>query len=291
MSLYFKIKNKRHPNGQHAYTPQYRIATTAKDENNSDALAMRIADPLWMLGRQWQMGEFLGEDNGSPIQVKINAKKEHLNQYAFQEKKNNKLVWGDKSIALDSIPPEVVVERMELQIHSLREKVRIGQALEQLIKDNNKDDLDLNLDGWAQPMKTIPALRKAYELSNTRWKGKELPISIDEKSTRFLKLMQGKVIDGGKIMETISALKLEIPKLKPIFDELEIWYKALFSQPTTNDTKDNSSWSAHELVHKFQLSSEDEKKKIDAPDYQSGHLDWYSFDKSEMSNLPSSKKS
>lgn len=30
-----------------------------------------IADPLWMLGRQWQLGELLGEDAGSPVSVRV----------------------------------------------------------------------------------------------------------------------------------------------------------------------------------------------------------------------------
>ncbi len=30
-----------------------------------------IADPLWMIGRQWQLGELLGEDAGSPVSVRV----------------------------------------------------------------------------------------------------------------------------------------------------------------------------------------------------------------------------
>lgn len=30
-----------------------------------------IADPLWLLGRQWQLGELLGEDVGSPVSVRV----------------------------------------------------------------------------------------------------------------------------------------------------------------------------------------------------------------------------
>lgn len=324
MSLYFKIKNKHHPNGQHQYTPQFRVETSAKDENNSDALAMRIADPLWMLGRQWQMGEFLGEDNGSPIQVEIKARKEHLNQYAFPkvirddkhvditrfhefEKEADKWesihVLSEEELEEESeeesptqLPPEVVVERMDIPIHTLRDKVRIGQMLEQLIIDNGKDNLDLRMeDTWESSLKTIPALRKAYELNDTRWHGQELPNSIDKKSNRFLKLMQGKVIDGGKIMETLAALKLAITDLEGVLDKLEAWYKKLFSQPEPikeeEGQKENSSWCAHELAYKFKLSSKDEKQKIYAPDYQSGHLDWYSFDKSEIDSLPSNEPS
>jgi hypothetical protein len=30
-----------------------------------------VADPLWMIGRQWQLGELLGEDTGSPVSVRV----------------------------------------------------------------------------------------------------------------------------------------------------------------------------------------------------------------------------
>ena len=36
-------------------------------------LEARLADPLWLLARQWQLGEFTGEDAGSPIAARIEA--------------------------------------------------------------------------------------------------------------------------------------------------------------------------------------------------------------------------
>ena len=35
------------------------------------ALRAEVRDPLWMLTRQWQMGEFIGEDAGSPVTAKV----------------------------------------------------------------------------------------------------------------------------------------------------------------------------------------------------------------------------
>jgi len=35
------------------------------------ALKAEVRDPLWMLTRQWQMGEFIGEDAGSPVTAKV----------------------------------------------------------------------------------------------------------------------------------------------------------------------------------------------------------------------------
>jgi hypothetical protein len=34
-----------------------------------EGLAARLADPLWLLARQWQFGEFRGDDAGSPVSV------------------------------------------------------------------------------------------------------------------------------------------------------------------------------------------------------------------------------
>src|SRR5688500_15736849 len=31
----------------------------------------RVHDPLWFLGRQWQLGEFEGEDAGTPLTVRV----------------------------------------------------------------------------------------------------------------------------------------------------------------------------------------------------------------------------
>ncbi|HEY5881843.1 MAG TPA: hypothetical protein VIU11_23245 [Nakamurella sp.] len=36
----------------------------------SQALKAEVRDPLWMITRQWQWGEFIGEDAGSPVTVK-----------------------------------------------------------------------------------------------------------------------------------------------------------------------------------------------------------------------------
>ena len=34
-------------------------------------LEARVHDPLWLLARQWQLGEFAGEDAGTPLTVRV----------------------------------------------------------------------------------------------------------------------------------------------------------------------------------------------------------------------------
>ena len=45
------------------------------------ALQAEIRDPLWMLTRQWQMGEFKGDDAGSPIKAKVHVETTQMTKY------------------------------------------------------------------------------------------------------------------------------------------------------------------------------------------------------------------
>jgi len=44
-------------------------------------LRAEVRDALWMLCKQWQMGEFLGDDAGSPIYAKMHVKRESITKY------------------------------------------------------------------------------------------------------------------------------------------------------------------------------------------------------------------
>ena len=37
------------------------------------SVAARVFDPLWLMARQWQVGEFQGEDAGSPVIARVRA--------------------------------------------------------------------------------------------------------------------------------------------------------------------------------------------------------------------------
>ena len=44
-----------------------RIEPHTRSHEMADALQARVRDPLWMLTRQWQFGEFQGENTGSSL--------------------------------------------------------------------------------------------------------------------------------------------------------------------------------------------------------------------------------
>src|SRR5215475_1364365 len=53
-----------------------------RDQLLSIGVQARVQDPLWLLGRQWQFGEFQGEDAGSPIQTDVRIVSSPLTAYA-----------------------------------------------------------------------------------------------------------------------------------------------------------------------------------------------------------------
>jgi len=261
MSLYFKIKRNLFPvqNGTVSFIPQFRLEGRSRDGNTDAGLEMRIADPLWMLGRQWQFGEFKGQDNGSPIAVHANYRKEKLNFYSFPD--------GDKKKEIGSVPLEALVEVVEMQPKDLRSKARIGQKFEELVRMHfaaSEADVFINKVRTAFPLKT---------------EGKP-----DQKSIRFFNLMKGNVVDGGSLWEEIkrdSFPKEDLAPLKPLVAKLKKWYQDL-NLPAQGP----SSWQSNNLVHQFSVRGEN-NIQLHAPDYQSGHLDWYSFDKANIGINPS----
>ncbi|MCW5557783.1 MAG: hypothetical protein KIT22_08125, partial [Verrucomicrobiae bacterium] len=70
------------------------------------ALRAEVRDPLWMLTRQWQMGEFRGDDAGSPIFTKVLVETTRLRKYQPSS--------GPIEAFDDSMPLETHVEKMPL---------------------------------------------------------------------------------------------------------------------------------------------------------------------------------
>src|SRR5215813_8350195 len=68
-------------------------------------LQARVHDPLWMLTRQWQLGEFQAEDAGSAIIANLAATAAPLTGYSPA---------GGPAMSYDGTPLESFVEREQV---------------------------------------------------------------------------------------------------------------------------------------------------------------------------------
>src|SRR5262245_39779327 len=62
-------------------TSWMRLEPRSRDAEMHTSLQARIYDPLWLLARQWQLGEFQGEDNGSPVMARWRGEAARLTRY------------------------------------------------------------------------------------------------------------------------------------------------------------------------------------------------------------------
>ena len=62
-------------------TSWMRLEPRSRNAEMNTSLQARIYDPLWLLARQWQLGEFQGEDNGSPVMARWRAEAARLTRY------------------------------------------------------------------------------------------------------------------------------------------------------------------------------------------------------------------
>src|SRR6185369_6089999 len=62
-------------------TSWLRLEPRSRDVEMNTSLQARVYDPLWLLARQWQFGEFEGEDNGSPVIARWRGEGTPLTRY------------------------------------------------------------------------------------------------------------------------------------------------------------------------------------------------------------------
>src|SRR5438445_6546711 len=64
-----------------AITTWNRLEARPRSQNFERALRAEVRDALWMLTKQWQMGEFRGSDAGSPVFAKVLLATTRLTKY------------------------------------------------------------------------------------------------------------------------------------------------------------------------------------------------------------------
>jgi hypothetical protein len=109
--------------------------------------AAELADPAWMLGRQWQIGEHAGEDAGTPTLVTLEVAHTRL---------------ADKDgIDPTVVPPEAIVEGTTADWWTTGRRLRVGRAVAGMLTAEQRaayaigplpapyDHLDAEVDGYA----------------------------------------------------------------------------------------------------------------------------------------------
>src|SRR5687768_11322879 len=95
-----------------------RLEARPRKSEFDEVLKAAIHDALWMLTRQWQFGEFQGEDTGSAVLARIMMETTRVTRFKHRD--------GTISDYDDSVPLEAFVERQPV-MYDLRFRATAGQ--------------------------------------------------------------------------------------------------------------------------------------------------------------------
>lgn len=256
-----------------------RLEPRTRCTEMQDALQARVHDPLWLLGRQWQFGEFQANDSGSPARVELDAECARLTRY-----RPGPLIGGAQPYASGSLPLETLVEREPVQPGGAG---NLGAAV-----DGGLQFLRLlaayGVGTYQAAYRTIYALAPPTESERRQY---------DNGSLQFLDIMARRVPDGTRLYADLSAALGPLGDgtgslpAQPVIGDADrpkvrlaagVWLKWCahrgFSQPTDPGTA-TSPWIADRMEYEFAVAARTSNAEVvlAAPEYLEGHLDWYSF--------------
>jgi hypothetical protein len=237
-----------------------RLEARPRSADFARSLRAEARDPLWFLTRQWQYGEFEGEDAGSPIDARLAYRTAPLDRYAV----------GDATFAYDAATPlEVRVEReavpFDLMLH-----MQAARVFERLLADR----------GSAARLSDYVRLFALNFDAGVAGEPNAESRALFEAGRQFLfdaAQLLAAVRDGSHAtrLGSISGLTTaERGKLVDAGNALLDWFARTYAQPGGEP----AAWRPDTLGYAFGCTAAQAAVRLDASDHRGGELDWYAFD-------------
>ncbi len=240
------------------------------------SLRAEIRDPAWMLGRQWQFGEFAGEDAGSPAFVELTSRTAELRQ------------WSAGSVSA-SFDPRAPLERQALAEphtpdHATR--VELGQVFFRILDD---------LYGQANPPRDPKTVKDIFRNVAVLPPVSSDPLNALEESARqFLLIVAARSADGIAILVRAQANDVpagitapeDVQLVGQAYVEFVAWVKRAFGAVGTDAP---AAWDPVHLDNHFTITAGPEAAPsavLAAQPDADGRLEWSSFDLQSQSADP-----
>ena len=245
-------------------TAYNRLEATPRSTNFDRSLKAEVRDAMWMLTRQWQFGEFQGEDAASAVTAQIIG--EHTSMDRVRFPKNNVSVYDQ------TVPLETHVERETLTAN-LFLAVQMGRYFGKLMRANGLD---------AALGKFVDKYPLTYSIDRNDIEGQLLlHAAVGRVFDGFILHRDINTPDGaGTVFESwLAGEGLSVGSFEPLERAFIAWHKRNYSQPANVA---DGCWLPSQLEYQFAVASPSvapgSQKALIADQYAEGHLDWYSFD-------------
>lgn len=251
----------------------HRLEPRSRNRNLTNSLSFRIHDPLWMLTRQWQFGEFRGNDAGSAIVATASLKAHQLNTIRF----------GNQSIDLRMKADAGIEPSVERINEDLTTQVGVESALyfRSLIKhDSTLKPLFKEINERCKIL--YPLVNKKQRVSLEHEEVRKFSEQQNSQAKTFENAYVGKAFDGRSLYHDLknkAQLCQDYPASKNI---CELYIKWFESRYLPHSESKSSAWNTQKLGYEFEAQTSNDT--FVAEDYHSGRVSWYSFDHKKTNN-------
>jgi len=253
-----------------------RLEARPRTPSIDRALRAEIRDPLWMLTKQWQMGEFRGSDAGSPVFAKLQISTTRLTKYRPDAQATQPFEY--------EVPLEAKVERRPIAFthagRSIAFDLRLIMGREWLALISGvgayRDDFIA-----AYP---IPAPDPAQASDADRCAHPEV--------WQVFAAIAGRAMDGGALYaylmadpahhayDNIAAIATaDHAAIDDAAARFVAWFGRVLLQPPPSG---DDAWVPPQLEYQFAASAplpDGSEKVYVADEFYQDRLDWYSFDR------------
>ena len=267
-------------------TSWIRLEPRCRDDDMQQAVRARIYDPLWLLARQWQIGEFQGEDTGTPVLARWRGDSAPITRYFSGAIKPDTQLNAPRYDPR-STPLEALVERQPLAKPtpegSLRLAVESGMHFLRML-DRQPTSRSYRGDFLARFALKAPSDAERAHLDNetmSYWR-------LMAQRAPDARLMLSALRDGHgartALPDTFGVAAGDKAEVEKVIDAWLQYHDALFARPQA-DAPD--AWNPERLEYAFSIAGApgNEETPLTATQYAEGHLDWHSVDLDPEINL------
>ncbi len=247
-----------------------RLEARPRTADFSRSLRAEIRDALWMLSRQWQVGEFKGEDAGSAILVKVGMETTRITRYA---------VSGQPAVAFDqTLPLETRVEREVVPVDALM-RLEMGRQWLRLLNLRVGDNRygELYRSAYPLDLRVLTVDDAALFSDHELWMMRAAAHSRAMDGASFLAFLIGGGSAASVTSGALSVSAADAGNVNSAAQDFVDFYANLISQPENGAMP----WVPERLEYQFAVSAPQSgggQAVLVAEEYHHGHLDWYSFD-------------
>lgn len=244
-----------------AITAYNRLEPRARTEDFTRSLRAEIRDAMWMLTRQWQMGEFEAEDAGSAIDARLLTSQTHVDRISLRGS-------AGRPYSLD-VPLETIVEQETVPFtHAL--KVKIGHYFLKL------HTAALRNKYWSKYLGAYPFPQGQEDDFRGQVDGLNLYTATKTRDFDGQQLLTA--IHNGSLNADVGIDLGDQPFIATYADQLKQWLQRQYAQP---QNAGDSAWDPQRLTYQFTAAAPlaaQGQLLLDASRYHEGRLDWFSFE-------------